>query len=104
MNALPPFPVDDITLDLLEHAMGGALIFGPDGPQLTGAEFSMTRLLDFMAGVDPDNVTVIQEADPWAGDFMQRVEVVESHDVHYTRDCVISALIAEVRRLRPNAA
>lgn len=109
---LPPFPVDDLTLNAIEHALGGALTFerpdhalsdaGDEGPWLIGADYSLGTLLDFLAGCtgrDPNEV-LIQEGTPgldgWAG-----AEIVEDTRTHYSEHDLIRALIAEVRRLRP---
>jgi hypothetical protein len=107
--SLPPFPVDDATLLAVEHALGGALTYDrpadadpdDDGPWLTGADYSLATLLDFLAGAqgrDP-NAVVLVEGNPtlpgWAG-----AEVIEDTRLHYSDHDVIRALIAEVRRLR----
>lgn len=102
---LGDFPVDESTLQALEHAMGGALTFdrpdgAPDdgGPWLVGAEYSMSTLLDFLAGCtgeDP-NQEVLEEG-LYAGDSPR---IVYDTRVHYSERDVIKALIAEVRRLR----
>jgi hypothetical protein len=50
---LPSFPVDDVTLAAIEHALGGALEMRDDLPVLVGADFSLDTLLDFLSGYDP---------------------------------------------------
>lgn len=79
--SLSPFPTDDATLLAIEHALGGLLAPGEDGdPVLAGADYSLSGLLDFLSGHAP------------TGD---RRVTYGAHDV-------ISALVSEVRRLRPN--
>jgi hypothetical protein len=78
------FPVDDHVLTLLEDAMRGGFEVDPDGThRLVGAEFTVNKLLDFYSGYNPENV--VNEV--YLGTL-------------YTKDDVIRALIAEVRRLR----
>lgn len=88
---LPPFPVSDDVLDAVEHALGAVI---DESGTLTGAEFSLHDLLDFYAGVDPANVTLVDATGLFG------LPVYESHDVHYHAHDVIRALIGEVRRLR----
>lgn len=100
MADLADFPVDDVTLDALEHALGGALTFEgvenhEDGPRLVGADMSVSKLLDFLSGYDESKLGPLtlddgHDVDGW----------VEYPDPLYHRDDVIRALIAEVRRLR----
>jgi hypothetical protein len=106
MSDLPAFPVDDVTLAAVEHALGGALSDADDeGPWLVGADYSLDRLLDFMAGAtgrDPDE-ELIWEGDPdrpgWEG-----AQIVYDTRPHYHQHDIIRALIAEVRRLREASA
>jgi len=111
VSTLPPFPVDESTLNLIEHAMKGALTYerpdhirydsGDDGPWLVGAEFSLSQLLDFLGGTvgrDP-NEEVIRPADP-DRPGIEGAEITYDTRIHYTEHSVIKALIAEVRRLR----
>lgn len=83
--SLPPFPVDDDVLDRIEEAMNTRLD-GENRP--VGGEFTLPRLLDFYSGYDPTKEIEIDE------------HISEYPDPLYHRDDVISALIAEVRRLR----
>lgn len=112
---LPDFPVDDATLLAVEHAMGGALTYdrpdhvpydsGDEGPWLVGADFSLSRLLDFLAGCtgrDPHE-ELIHSGDPDLPDYAG-AEVVYDTRPHYSEHDLIRALIAEVRRLRAEAA
>lgn len=82
------FPVDDLTLDCLEHALNTSR--GLDG--LVGGEYTLSQFLDFMSGYNPSNRTVM------SGD------VYELHDVLLSEQDVIRALLAEVRRLRRSTA
>jgi hypothetical protein len=82
-TSLPPFPVDDGTLDLLEAAITTA---NADGAS------SLFTTLDLLAGINPDeddaHLTKIGE------------NIYEDDRIHYSpHDCIL-ALIAEVRRLR----
>lgn len=82
---LPPFPVDDSTLDLIEQAM--------TVPQQEGDRFSLWPLLDMysrMAGSDPEAVEE-EVAD----------NIGEMRDPIYTEWDIIEALVKEVRRCRP---
>lgn len=86
----PPFPVDDFTLDQIEHALGGAYSVTEDGTHtLVGADFSLTQLLDFLSGFDPARLEPTDDPDTFVYD-----------GAVYHEDDVIRALIAEVRRLR----
>jgi hypothetical protein len=89
-ETLPDFPVDDVMLDLLEHALGGLYEVDDDfGTRLVGADYSLPQLLDFLSGYDPEQVV------PLGGGIEEYVG-----GPLYTRDDIIRALIAEVRRLR----
>jgi hypothetical protein len=61
LPSLPPFPVDDITLNALEHALGAALRYIGDEPTLVGAEYDLHQLLDFLSGYDPTQIKVLEE-------------------------------------------
>lgn len=102
---LPPFPVDDFTLDQLEHALGTCLgDMGEDGNhELVGGEFTMSKFLQFMSGYDDERQTLIGYTDTLPGTDIPidgAVPIYEHWDEAYTEHCVIRALIAEVRRLR----
>lgn len=86
--SLPPFPVDDLTLTSLEHALQATLTFDALGnPVITGAEYDIHSLMSFLSGYDPTKVEAMGEDVSYNGNV-------------YTEHCVITALIAEVRRLR----
>lgn len=90
------FPVDDFTLDQIEHALDGAYTVDPDGTQtLVGADFSLSQLLDFLSGYDPSRLAqAVNDYDTPIPD------VFEYPDAVYHPNDVIRALITEVRRLR----
>lgn len=85
---LPPFPTDDQALDVLEDALRGSLVDGPDGdPVLKGAGFSLQNVFDLFSGYDP--ALSLREGTTYT---YQR----EMHDL----PTATLALIAEIRRLR----
>lgn len=117
-ETLPDFPVDDATLGAVEHALGYCLTYeGEDGgilpePRGVGADYSLTALLDFLAGAvgrDPNEILIQPARDEsdlpeWErGRDWSSAEIVEDTRVHYHEHDVIRALIIEVRRLRANA-
>lgn len=80
VSELPPFPVDDLALSAVETALryeGG---------------YGLGRVLDFYAGIDPNDRSQIEPTDD--------PDVFIDHRPHYHPNDVISALIVEVRRLR----
>ena len=92
-NTLPSFPVDDVTLAAIEHALQGSYTLDEHGNHvLVGAEFTLDRVLDLAAGIDrsqdADHLHPVSEG------------VVVDDRVHFTPNDVIKALIIEVRRLR----
>ena len=94
MNLDSPFPVDDVTLAAVEHALGGAYTVGADGAHsVVGADFMLPQLLEFLSGYDPAAVVPLNDD----GTITEYVG-----GAIYTEHCVIRALIAEVRRLRDN--
>lgn len=102
-KTLPEFPVDDFTLDQLEHALntrvdGPAVMpfedSGNEPRKLVGGEFTLPQFLDFMSGHDPTRATLVGHADD--------VPIYESWDQRYSEHDVIRALVAEIRRLRTN--
>lgn len=98
-NLLPPFPVDDATLLALEHALGAALYYDEEGDlAILGADYTVPGLLDFLSGYDPTKVEVLMDGIVPGIDEPEVVEYIGGP--LYTRDCVIRALIAEIRRLR----
>lgn len=86
-----PFPVDDFTLDQVEHALWAAR--DVDGT-LVGADFTLWQLLEFLSGYNP--ILLAPEDD--------REDVVSYPNPLYGPNDVIQALINEVRRLRGQTA
>lgn len=86
MVELPPFPVDDTTLDLLEAAMNPREHGDPEATQSSVWEF--LEMMSQLGGSDPKAVE--EEHD---GVKVMRDPVYHEHNV-------ISALIGEIRRLR----
>lgn len=100
--------MDDLTLDAIDHALGGALTYEGengeqlDAPRLVGADYQLTTLLEFLAGTlgeDPNREIIepgIMPDDPprW---------VYDTRPTYSERD-LIAALVAEVRRLRSTPA
>jgi len=78
-------PLDDTSLTLLEEALDAAL--DGDGA-VVGAEFTLSRLLDFWSGYDPAKLVQCGE----------NVYEYPEPTLHYTD--LIRALVAEIRRLR----
>lgn len=94
MKSLSEFPVDDFTLDQLEHALNTCI--GDDGEPV-GGEFTLSRFLEFMSGYDPERKTLLGYTD-------DGIPIYEHWDAQYTERCVIRALINEVRKLRNGEA
>lgn len=103
-RVLPPFPVDDFTLDQLEHALNtcvdSTMVFPftdqePAPLKLVGGEFTLSQYLDFMSGRDDTRATRIGDADG--------IPVYVAWDQQYSEGDVIRALITEIRRLRAPA-
>lgn len=84
---LPPFPVDEATLELLEAAMD-PWGHGGDPDAVKSSLWDFLQLMSQMGGSDPRAVEEVVD-----GIYLMR-------DPLYTDHCVISALIGEVRRLR----
>jgi hypothetical protein len=96
-DTLPAFPVDDVTLNLLEHALQARLSYDDEGAVVVeGAEMTVPALLDFLSGYDASkSVPVVDEDGYTVPDITEYVG-----GPLYSRDDVIAALIHEVRRLR----
>lgn len=102
-DTLPAFPVDDVTLAAIEHALGGAYTVDTDEDghhthRLVGADYSLHDLLDFLSGYDPSQVIPATDADGY-----EMPGVTEYPGVLYHVNDIIKALIAEVRRLRTDS-
>lgn len=86
MMSLPPFPVDEATLGLLEAAINPRQHGDPD------AESSnVEALMDFLSAMGGSDISAVEEeADGY----------VVMRDPHYHVNSAMLALIAEIRRLR----
>ena len=93
MSDLPPFPVDDATLGLLEASMDPWSHGQPDAAKSSLWDF--LTLMSEMAGSDPRAVASVEDDGSDGGP-----SIVTMRDPIYTDHCVIRALIDEVRRLR----
>lgn len=87
MDLLPPFPVDDATLDMLLAAIDPRSHGQPDAEQSNVLDF-----LQFMSQMGGSETHAINEE--------LTTDVTALRDPQYDRDDVIVALVAEVRRLR----
>lgn len=94
--SLPPFPVDDFTIDQIEHALGGSFTVDEAGVHtLVGSDFTFDQLLNFLSGYDESKLT------PSVNEYDTPIpDQFEYPDPIYRPTDVIRALIAEVRRLR----
>lgn len=104
-RVLPPFPVDDFTLDQLEHALDTCLgdVREDGSHELVGGEFTLSKFLEFMSGYEPDRCHLIGYTDTIPGTDIPTegaIPIYEHWDQSYTERCVIRALVAEIRRLR----
>jgi len=63
MGTERPFPVDDFTLDQVEHALDARLTMVDGEPVVVGADFSLPKLLEFMSGYDPSKVVPLRDDD-----------------------------------------
>lgn len=89
--------MDDATLLAVEHALGGSLVLNEDDEHvLVGADYSLSQLLDFMAGTtgDDPNEEVLDEG------LYGGPRIVVDSRIHYHEHDIIRALVTEVRRLR----
>jgi len=102
---LPPFPVDDFTLDQLEHALNTCVEVTDEGPwKRIGGDFTLSDYLHFLSGYDPERRTFIGYIGgvPGADNLFDgnAIPAYESWDPSYSEHDVIRALVAEIRRLR----
>lgn len=111
MDTLPDFPVDDLTLDAIEHSLGYCLTIDDEGNPVSdgSADYSLDTLLDFLAGTigrDPNEILISPGRDEsdlpeWErGRDWSSAEIVEDTRIHYSKHDLIRALVAEIRRLR----
>jgi hypothetical protein len=95
---LPPFPVDDVTLLAVEHALDACLSYDEATEQFTnvGSDYSLDQLCEMLSGVDPTKW--VPSVDDDGFEIPGMVEYPDG-PIYHPND-IIRALIAEVRRLR----
>ncbi|QNN98925.1 hypothetical protein PBI_MOVA_93 [Mycobacterium phage Mova] len=100
---LPPFPVDDFTLTQIEHALDTCIEITDDGEhRCVGGEFTLSELLDFLSGHDPERATLIGYTDTIPCTDMHHdhaIPIYESWDPRYSEHDLIRALVARIREL-----
>lgn len=98
--SVPEIPVDDTALDAIEHALDAGLTYEDGEPKLVGADYNLTQLLDFWAGIDPNaKGEYIGHGDP-LGIGIEAPMYDHTDHITLRESDVIRALITEVRRLR----
>jgi len=90
---LPPFPVDEATLALLEAAIDPWSHGHPEAERS-----SLWDLLDLMSELGGSDIRAVAEVHDDGTDGGPSITTMR--DPRYTDHCVIAALIGEVRRLR----
>lgn len=93
---LPPFPVDEATLSLLSAAIDPRAAGDTTAQRSCVGEF--LTFMSQMGGADTEAVEDVQH------DAAGRPQTVTMRDPRYHEHDVITALIAEVRRLRAAAS
>jgi len=91
---LPPFPVDDQTLDLLWLAINP----GPEAERSSLYDFA-----NFFSELGGSDTAALEEED-LTGEVVSGEVVSVYRDPTYTPHCIIGALIEEIRRLRKAAS
>lgn len=91
--SLPPFPVDDATLDLLWAAMYPRENGDPNAE--SSSVWSVLKLMSEMGGSDTDAVEDVCDDGSDGG-----AQIVVMRDPQYHDHDVLTSLITEVRRLR----
>ena len=94
---LPPFPTDDTTLDMLEAAIAPWEHGHPEAVQ--SSVYPMLELMSQLGGSDTKAVAEVVDDGGDGG-----ASIVVMRDPQYTSNCVMLALIAEIRRLRATTA
>lgn len=94
---LPPFPVDDQTLDLLDAALHPREHGDPEATQ--SGVWPLLQFMSQMAGSDTDAVEEVHDDGSDGG-----ASIVTMRDPQYHDHDVLTSLIAEVRRLRATLA
>ncbi|MGE5829657.1 MAG: hypothetical protein ACM30G_15055 [Micromonosporaceae bacterium] len=90
---LPPFPVDDATLGLLEAALDPHGHGDPDAKSTS--VWDVLRLYSELGGSDTTAVAEVHDDGSDGG-----ARIVTMRDPHYHDNDVLASMIAEVRRLR----
>ncbi len=84
---LPPFPLDTLTLEILEKSLDVTIDNRPDG------EFTLSQFLEFMSGFEHK-----QARD--TGETIDGIPVYLHPDQRYTESDVIRALVGQILKLR----
>lgn len=101
-QTLPPFPVDDETLNVIRDSLDRVITGWDDdnNPICTGSPFSLDAVLNLLSGYDPAlTVQMVNEYDQPIPDWYEYT----GPGIYHTHD-VIRALIDEIRRLRASEA
>lgn len=102
-ESLETFPVDDTALDAVLHGMAGAYEVDEDGNHTLvpfngeGGDFSLHDVLMFYSGYDPSKVVPYVDEDGRSHKYITEY----TGGTLFTVEDIVRALIAEVRRLRP---
>lgn len=91
--SLPPFPVDDATLDMLMAAIDPRSHGDPDAEQ--SSVFDFLEFMSQMGGSDTKAVAEVHDDGSDGGPVIQSMR-----DQHYHVNNVLEALVGEIRRLR----
>lgn len=92
-------PLDEPALEAIEHALDGCLTYTADDgtelvePRRVGADYGLHQLLDFWAGIDPDEEGVMTG---YAGN----IPIYEMPGVYLSERDLIRALIGALREAR----
>jgi len=90
---LPPFPVDDATLDMLMAAIDPWNHGNPDAK--SSSVWPFLAMMSRLGGSDPEAVAEVHDDSSDGG-----ASIVTMRDPHYHDNDVAAALISEVRKLR----
>ena len=90
---LPPFPVDDATLDMLMAAINPREHGDPEAT--SSSVWPLLTMLSRLGGSDTDAVAEVHDDGSDGG-----ASIVTMRDPHYHDHAVYVALIEEIRRLR----
>lgn len=85
------FPLDDVTLALIEHSLDAVYIIDNNGdPINVGSDMSLSKLLEFLSG----------PSDEIFEGVVGETEIVYLTTPQYSVDDVIRAMITEIQNLR----